>query len=184
MNMNLLHSNRTIWKPIENSSGYFVSNDGRIKHIYQNGNERILKPWLDTSNYPSVHIHGATKRVHRIVAETFISNPRGLPEVHHLNDNKADNRVENLMWCNRRRHMRKHNGIPIVQLDENYELIAVFSSAAEAEKRTGISQSTIRYCCRRENHMTRRGFVWMNRETYNQLVLDCHNSSPLNDEVA
>lgn len=168
-----------IWKPIGNSLGYFVSSDGQVKHIYGNGEERILRPWLDTSGYPSVHIHEETKRVHRLVAEAFIPNPCNLPEVHHRNENRADNRMENLMWCNRRRHMRKHNGIPIVQLSEDYRLIAVYSSAAEAEKITGISQRTIRSCCDRENHKTRRGYIWMNREDYNQFVLKYQNSNLL-----
>ena len=36
--------------------------------------------------------------VHRIVAETFIENPRECREVDHINRNKQDNRVENLRW--------------------------------------------------------------------------------------
>lgn len=36
--------------------------------------------------------------VHRIVAETFIENPRGCKEVDHINHNRQDNRVENLRW--------------------------------------------------------------------------------------
>ena len=37
-----------------------------------------------------------SRRVHRIVAETFIPNPNNLPVVGHKNNIKSDNRVENL----------------------------------------------------------------------------------------
>lgn len=39
-----------------------------------------------------------TKAVHRLVAQTFIPNPQGYPEVIHIDSDKTNNAVANLKW--------------------------------------------------------------------------------------
>ncbi|MBJ8023712.1 HNH endonuclease [Bacillus cereus] len=37
--------------------------------------------------------------IHRMVAEVYHLNPKGLPVVNHLDGNKLNNHVSNLEWC-------------------------------------------------------------------------------------
>lgn len=68
------------------------------------GREAILKPSTDKKGYQRVGLmkNGklTTRKVHRLVAQTFIPNPNNLPQVNHINSIKNDNRVVNLEWCN------------------------------------------------------------------------------------
>lgn len=103
-----------IWKDIKNFENmYQISNYGRVKSIKRvrklnndkiaNVKERILKPTY-INGYQRVVFSKNGKRynyfIHRLVAEAFISNHNNYKEINHKDENKKNNCVNNLEWCN------------------------------------------------------------------------------------
>ena len=93
------------WKDVVGYEGlYQVSNLGNIKSfkIYKEG--KLLKPKFDKDGYREIGIRDSNgtrtfKRVHRLVAESFIDNPDNLKFINHKDDNPANNNVDNVEWC-------------------------------------------------------------------------------------
>lgn len=78
---------------------YHVYSDGRVYSLSTN---KFLTPKLTKKGYQQVHVGGRKgiyKQLHRIIAEVFIPNPKKLPQVNHKDEDKLNNRVSNLEWC-------------------------------------------------------------------------------------
>lgn len=100
------------WRFIEGyNEQYSISSHGRVRSNYRNSYEpmtktrgrkyRILEMKLryDKDGYLTVMLSDRTpKKVHRLVASTFIENPLGLATVNHKDARKDNNHVLNLEW--------------------------------------------------------------------------------------
>ena len=92
------------WKKVPYADRYSVSNYGRVRN---DETRRILKHIESTSSYTRVFLYSGTTRhhvlVHRLVAELFVPNPDGLPEVRHINSDKTNLTSVNLEWTDHHR---------------------------------------------------------------------------------
>ena len=97
--------NNEEWKPIPHTDGrYEVSNYGHVRTNNQRPGLLTLTKQPKGYRYAMVHLtNGKAKncRVHRLVAQLFLPNPEGLPEVNHKDGNKDNNHVDNLEWVTR-----------------------------------------------------------------------------------
>lgn len=98
-----------IWKDIKDFEGmYQVSNLGRVRSVDRFDSmgrlhKSNIKAMRDNGNgYKTVQMYKDNKPkigyVHRLVATAFIENPDNKPEVHHIDSDRSNNKLENLQW--------------------------------------------------------------------------------------
>ena len=167
-----------IWADINGFEGlYQISNLGNVKALPKliNGRhrkERIMKSQLKKDGYLDVLLSKNNKRdrhlIHKLVAIAFIPNPNNYSCVNHKDENKINNFIMNLEWCDHKynnaygiRTIKASNSCKksIVQMDLNFNPIKIFKSATDAAKFYNFNRRHISSCCnnRRKTH---KGCRW------------------------
>lgn len=187
MSMEILNYENEIWRDIKGYEGYQVSNLGRVKSLKRfrkgkNGslvpiNEKIKKSVISRNGYYRVELckNSIQKMylVHRLVWEAFNGQIPENMQVNHINEIKADNRLENLNlmtpkensnWGtrNERRAKKQTNGKkskPVLQYDLNDNLVKEYPSIRQVERETGFANQNIINCCNGK-YKQAYGFKW------------------------
>jgi galactitol-specific phosphotransferase system IIB component len=170
------------WREVPGYDGtYQVSSLGRVKSIGRTVicsdkrkivlNGKMLKYRDNGHGYKTVTLCANGKAtslyVHRLVEEAFIPNPHHYQEVNHKDENKGNNRADNLAWCtskynknygNRAKKFSVSRGKPVKCVETG----EIYCSCGEAARHTGISSSSIWACCSGyRNTYSAGGYRWI-----------------------
>lgn len=160
-----------IWKDIEGYEGYQISNIGRVRR-----NDRLLKTIKYNTGYLRTGLCKDGKQklyyVHRLVAKAFIPNPDNLPQVNHKDEDKTNNRVDNLEWCDAKYNMNYGTRNERVGNLYSKHILAIkdgkiekyYKSTREAQK-DGYNNSLTTRCC---NNKIKEayGYKWQYVDVY------------------
>lgn len=176
-----------IWKKVPNHDLYMVSNYGEVMNVKRN---KLLTPRKNDRGYLSVLLYYncgkkyKSYRIHRLVLSCFdnVDYTSHKLECNHNDDDKQNNRLDNLCWVTRKQNMNwnglqqriKRTGpkdleafkIKMMEINTkgvigtsviNNEVIQ-FKSIADA-RRNGFSAGNISSCCNglRVKH---KGYTW------------------------
>ena len=181
---------KEMWKPIAGYEGrYEISNMGNVASLkYARGNNRrLLKQSKNTWGYSQVTLSKDKKLfsvdVHRLVAQAFVENPKGLSQINHIDENKSNNKADNLEWCDScyninygDRNLKVSNTLkrPVIALLPNGEE-EYYESVQDAASVLGVSHSAIsssihktgrhKKCKNREWRFAEHGEIYEQRNT-------------------
>jgi hypothetical protein len=166
------------WRSVAGYEGiYEVSNFGNIRKVNWRGLDYLnLALAQDKDGYAVVTLskngQRSSKRVHRLVALAFIDNPSGKSQVNHKDENKLNNRVDNLEWVtclennnygSRNTRLAKSklntNCKAILQCDKDGNPIKEWVSISEVERQLGFDHSALLRCCKGK-YKSSYGYIW------------------------
>lgn len=138
-----------------NDTRYSISDTGIV--FTSTGGGKPLNQWLANTGYMKCRfqIDGVKKDkyVHRLVAEMFIPNPDNLPQVMHIDGDKTNNNVTNLMWGSNAQNTQdgydsgaylfKARSYRVIATDINSGEEIHFKSVRELESVLGYNRKTV-----------------------------------------
>lgn len=154
------------------------------KHFYK---EELKKPRLK-NGYQFVRLNKEGKHteisVHRLVLQTFKpnQNPELYTQINHIDENKENNRLDNLEWCTAEENnnhgtrkeraikTRRRHFVPTVQLDLKGNIINVYYQKEDIE--TQNKEMTFKHVARSINKEKNicYGYFWIKLDKYNELT--------------
>ncbi len=160
-----------IWKTVENFEMYEISSYGRLRKNYKKGFSKILKPDTIRGGYLRYTLskNGEAYHfiAHRMVAKHFIPNIHNYPDINHIDNNRTNNRVENLEWCTPKmnaQHREKQGRNPsckkVYQYDKDLNLIAIYKSTRECARITGYAKSAVQVWCSNKKVIPKNPYKW------------------------
>jgi hypothetical protein len=159
------------WRPLPKYPDlYFVSDHGRCWSIEK---QKVIKLWPDRHGYlqysqkiPSLG-HRVSFRIHREAALAFIPNPDNYPQVHHIDDNKLNNSLNNLRWGTHRMNQEDAERNKVEGYAHRCPVVGTHLKSGETREypsltdvsRDGFNISNVRQCCKGRRHKA-HGYKW------------------------
>ena len=154
-------------KDIKNYEGlYAVTSCGKV---WSYKRKKFLTPYTVRGGYMQVKLLKDNEKkqyyVHRLVAEAYIPNPDNLPQVNHKDENKANNCLQNLEWCDakyntnygtRNEKIKK----PILQFSLDGEFIREWDCATDVGKE--VCGNICK--CLKGRQKSSYGYIWKYKE--------------------
>ena len=178
-----METKNEIWKDIEGYEEYYeVSNLGRVRSVERRLNDgriyggRILRQKQARNGYIQVHVskdgRGKCLLVHRLVGKAFVPGYFNGASINHKDENKQNNRVENLEWCSpsynckyghRNDTMVEQRRTEVVMIGTDGTPIQEFPSIQEAARASGVGAAHICQVCKGERNKA-GGYRWKYKE--------------------
>jgi hypothetical protein len=161
------------WKDISGYEGrYRINEFGQVLTISKKfPNGQYKKATKDKDGYLCVDLYKNGKRkhckVHRLVAQEFIPMEKGKNIVNHKDENKQNNFVENLEWCDvrynntyndRQKRINAQKRKPVCAISKDGTKVR-FDSISEASFVAGTTRRNILYALKKEQN-TAAGYRW------------------------
>lgn len=202
--MTKYNKDEEVWKGVAGFEEFYqVSTHGRVRSkdritvrrgdgakMFYKG--QIMKTPLNGEGYPSLNLNVRgkkhSKKVHRLVAETFIENPNNYIEVNHIDEVKNNNHVSNLEWCTREHNMNhgtlwervwahpnqikafEDSKKAVIGIHIETEKKVRFESLSEAD-RQGFPRRNVQAVLNGYDKSC-RGYVWFHEEEYTSELKD------------